>query len=138
MRPGHIPARQWPTGYALKGHYAGRSPKCFSFAGGNLARKYGPDWQRTYPEVIHRRLRSWGLNTIGNWSDETTRLLRRTPYTDAVSSHGAKSIEGSEGYWGRFRLRGERAPLDDRQEGQERRRPVVPRLLFRQRNVLGR
>jgi hypothetical protein len=90
------------TGYALKGHYASRSPQCFSFAGANLARKYGPEWKKLYPEIIHDRLRSWGLNTIANWSDEATRLLRRTPYTDALSSRGAKSIEGSDGYWGKF------------------------------------
>ena len=89
-------------GYALKGHYAGRSPKTFSFSGANLRRKYGPDWRQEYSEVIHRRLRSWGLNTIANWSDESTRLMRRTPYTDAVSSRGAKIIEGSDGYWGKF------------------------------------
>ena len=89
-------------GYALKGHYAGRSPKTFSFSGANLLRKYGVGWRQEYGEVIHRRLRSWGLNTIANWSDESTRLLRRTPYTDAVSSHGAKNIEGSDGYWGKF------------------------------------
>lgn len=90
------------TGYALKGHYAGKSPKTFSFSGANLLRKYGPDWRQEYNEVIHRRLRSWGLNTIGNWSEETTRLMRRTAYTDAISSRGAKNIEGSEGYWGKF------------------------------------
>ena len=90
------------TGYALKGHYAGRSPKTFSFSGANLLLKYGPGWKREYNEVIHRRLRSWGFNTIGNWSDETTRLMRRTPYTDTVSSRGAKNIEGSDGYWGKF------------------------------------
>ncbi|HXJ57167.1 MAG TPA: beta-agarase [Verrucomicrobiae bacterium] len=89
-------------GYALKGHYAGRSPKTFSFSGANLWRKYGADWRQEYNEVIHRRLRSWGLNTIGNWSDETTRLMRRTPYTDTLSSRGAKNIEGSDGYWGKF------------------------------------
>ena len=89
-------------GYALKGHYAGQSPKSFSFSSVNLARKYGPDWKTAYCDVIHRRLRSWGLNTIANWSDEATRLMRRTPYTDAISSRGAKNIEGSEGYWGKF------------------------------------
>ena len=89
-------------GYALKGHYAGQSPKSFSFSSANLARKYGPDWKTAYRDVIHRRLRSWGLNTIANWSDEATRLMRRTPYTDAISSRGAKNIEGSEGYWGKF------------------------------------
>ena len=83
------------SGYALHGYYAGRTPKCFSFTGANLVRKYGPDWRKVYPEVIHQRLRSWGLNTIANWSDEGTRLLRRTPYTDAVGSGRTQMMEGS-------------------------------------------
>jgi hypothetical protein len=86
----------------LKGYYAGHSPKAFSFASANLRRKYGPQWREVYPEVIHRRLHSWGLNTIGNWSDDKTRLMRRTPYTDAISSGRTAMIEGSEGYWGKF------------------------------------
>ena len=90
------------SGYALHGYYAGRTPKCFSFTGANLVRKYGPDWRKVYPEVIHQRLRSWGLNTIANWSDEGTRLMRRTPYTDAVGSGRTQMMEGSEGYWGKF------------------------------------
>lgn len=90
------------SGYALHGHYAGRSPKCFSFAAANLKRKYGPEWKPTYAELAHRRLRSWGLNTIANWSDSGVYRLRRTPYTDTLGSHGAKMIEGSEGYWGKF------------------------------------
>lgn len=89
-------------GFALKGHYAGKRVQCFSFAGANLLRKYGPAWKQTCPEVIHKRLRSWGLNTIGNWSDENIRLMRLTPYTDAVSSGRTKMLEGSEGYWGKF------------------------------------
>ena len=89
-------------GYTLKGHYAGRSPECFSFAGANLLRKYGPDWREAYPRLIHQRLRSWGLNTIANWSDGATCRLRLTPYTDTIGSSRAKPIEGSEGYWGKF------------------------------------
>jgi hypothetical protein len=89
-------------GFALKGYYAGRSPECFAFASANLKRKYGADWKTDYADVVHRRLRSWGLNTIGNWSDASVVLLRRTPYTDTVSSRGARNIEGSEGYWGKF------------------------------------
>lgn len=88
--------------HALKGHYAGRSPRCFSFAAANLKRKYGADWKQAGSEFVHRRLRSWGLNTIGNWSDDRTRLARRTPYTDSVGSAGAAMIEGSDGYWGKF------------------------------------
>lgn len=91
-----------PSAFALKGHYAGRHVKCFSFAGANLRRKYGPDWKTVYPPLIHQRLRAWGLNTIANWSDAGVTRLRRTPYTDSVSSHSARLIEGSEGYWGKF------------------------------------
>lgn len=90
------------SGFALKGHYAGRSPKCFSFAGANLKRKYGDNWNQTYAATVHQRLRSWGLNTIANWSDAGIFLMRRTPYTDTLGSRGAKVIEGSEGYWGQF------------------------------------
>jgi hypothetical protein len=89
-------------GYVLKGHYAGRTPECFSFAGANLLRKYGSDWREAYPRLIHQRLRSWGLNTIANWSDGATYRLRLTPYTDTIGSGRAKPIEGSEGYWGKF------------------------------------
>jgi len=89
-------------GYALKGHYAGRRPECFSFAASNLKRKYGATWQTGYPERAHQRLRSWGLNTIANWSDPRVFLMRRTAYTDAVSSRGTKMLEGSEGYWAKF------------------------------------
>ena len=89
-------------GHSIKGHYTGRSPKCFSFAGANLQRKYGPDWRDVYPQFVHKRLRTWGLNTIGNWSDEGTRLLRHTPYVDAVNSGNARKLEGSDGYWGKF------------------------------------
>jgi hypothetical protein len=55
-----------------------------------------------YDDVVHRRLRNWCLNTIGNWSDENVRLQRRTPYVDSINSANARSIEGSEGYWGKF------------------------------------
>lgn len=88
--------------YALKGHYAGRSPESFSFAGANLLRKYGADWRSNSAARIHQRLRSWGLNTIANWSDASVYRMRRTPYTDNIGSHGVKMIEGSEGYWGKF------------------------------------
>ncbi len=90
------------SGYALKGHYAGRNVQTFSFAGANLKRKYGDDWRQQYADTAHLRLRSWGLNTIANWSDSSIYLRRRTAYTDSIGSHGAKLIAGSEGYWGQF------------------------------------
>ncbi len=86
----------------LLGHYAGRSPLCFSFVKANLQRKYGPDCPLRYPELVHRRLRSWGINTIGNWADPSIKAVRLTPYVDSIGSWGAKMIEGSGGYWGKF------------------------------------
>ena len=87
--------------YCLKGYYAGKNPHCFSFATANLKRKYGNDWPAQIGPVIHRRLRSWGLNTVGNWSDGSINRLHKTPYT-ATLGFGRKYIEGSEGYWGKF------------------------------------
>ncbi len=89
-------------GYTLKGHYEGRRPECFSFAAANMKRKYGPEWQQAHASTAHQRLRSWGLNTIANWSSSEVFLMRRTPYTDNLGSRGATMIAGSEGYWGKF------------------------------------
>jgi hypothetical protein len=91
----------WPE-YALKGHYQGKTPQCFAFDGANLARKYGPDWKQVSAGLIHQRLRSWGINTIGNWSDEAVCRMDCTPYTDTINSGRTVMIEGSEGYWGKF------------------------------------
>lgn len=87
--------------YALHGYYAGRRVDCFGFAGANLKRKYGEDWRQAAAEVAHKRLRSWGMNTIANWSDSSVYLMRKTPYVCTVGS-GGKMIEGSQGYWGKF------------------------------------
>jgi hypothetical protein len=89
-------------GHALMGHYEGQSPECFSFVEANQLRKYGAEWRSIYPQVAQQRLRSWGLNTIGNWSDRGLTTMRLTPYTDSVGSGGARMIEGSKGYWGQF------------------------------------
>ncbi len=87
---------------SIMGHYKDQFPDCFSFAGANLARKYGPDWKTIYPRVVQRRLRGWGINTIGNWSDSRVSGLRATAYTDSIDSYDARVIEGGEGYWGPF------------------------------------
>jgi hypothetical protein len=50
----------------------------------NLKRKYGQSWEKTYADFTHRRLRAWGMNTLGNWSTPDFYLMKRTPYTVAV------------------------------------------------------
>ncbi len=85
----------------LRDHYKGRQPLCYNFTGANLLRKYGAEWKRESAEITHRRLRSWGLNTIANWSDSSIYLQKKTPYVATINS-GRKPIEGSSGYWGPF------------------------------------
>ncbi|MBI5835307.1 MAG: beta-galactosidase [Armatimonadetes bacterium] len=86
----------------LHGYYAGKQVKTYSFSHANLKRKYGPEWRATWNSLAHTRLRSWGVNTIGNWSQGDIQQIRRTPYVCTVGTSG-KLLEGSTGYWGQFR-----------------------------------
>lgn len=61
-----------------------REGTAVNFRGMNLERKYGPEPFEAWAETWFRRLRSWGFNTLGNWSDP--RLFRRDmPYV--IASH---------------------------------------------------
>ena len=96
-------ARFYGTGsWAPHGYYKDHSPyKTYDFGQANLLRKFGPDWPKNFAELTQRRLRSWGMNTIANWSDPDIYLMRNTPYV-ATISYEAKKLEGSTGYWGKF------------------------------------
>ena len=59
-----------------------------NFYQANLQRKYGSNWSALSFDFTHNRLRSWGINTFGNWSNQSMYLLRKTPYTVAISSNG--------------------------------------------------
>ena len=88
--------------WAPHGYYKDHSPyRTYDFSRANFLRKYGPDWQQKFADITHRRLKSWGLNTIANWSDSEIYLTRKTPYV-ATISFTAKRLEGSKGYWGKF------------------------------------
>ena len=88
--------------WAPHGYYHERGTyKTFNFTGANLLRKYGANWRSLANQHCHLRLRSWGMNTIANWSDASVYQMQQTPYT-LTSSTGGRSIEGSSGYWGRF------------------------------------
>ncbi len=86
----------------VRGHYKGKQPRTFDFGCANLMRKYGADWRQSHAEISHRRLRSWGLNTIANWSDGGICLMRKTPYVGTIH-FWSKELEGSSGYWSKFR-----------------------------------
>ena len=82
-------------------YYKGKKFDTFVFNQANLYRKYGADWERTYADLIHRRLSSWGMNTIANWSSSEIYRMDRTPYTVRLWARGTR-IEGSKGHWGKF------------------------------------
>ncbi|HEX7901429.1 MAG TPA: beta-agarase [Planctomycetota bacterium] len=91
-----------PAAQVVHGSFKGRRPLCFNITAANLKRRYGPDWKAKSEDVAHRRLRAWGLNTLGNWSDEGARLGRRTPYVVAIHWAGPW-LRGSGGHWQPFR-----------------------------------
>jgi len=60
------------------------SPLDVNFLSWNMARQYGASWQGRNPDLTHRRLRSWGMNTIGNWSNSEIQEQNRTPFTASL------------------------------------------------------
>jgi hypothetical protein len=58
----------------------------------NLGRKYGGDWQKGWIESDVARLRSWGFNTIGNWSEPAIFRARQVPYTVPLYVNGLPKI----------------------------------------------
>jgi hypothetical protein len=49
----------------------------------NLQKKFGADWKNASAEFTHRRLKAWGMNTLGNWSTPEFYFMETTPYTVA-------------------------------------------------------
>jgi hypothetical protein len=84
------------------GHYAHRQVETFSFARANLLRKYGPGHEQRSVDLAGERLSSWGMNSIGSWSDPPYFQGRKIPYVVTVH-YGGPVLEGSEGYWQPFR-----------------------------------
>ena len=102
------PAQRQPAHAAtcddlLKRFYLLRNEtRWFDFSSANLHRKYGADWFAKYSDSCHRRLRSWGANTIANSSDLRICLQDRTPYAERVEVD-SRTIAASWGSWFKFR-----------------------------------
>jgi hypothetical protein len=68
----------------------------FIFSEANLYRKYGTDWKARSTELAHTRLKSWGMNTMANWSDPEIYKQNNTPYTVAIYFDWPKLGGGSK------------------------------------------
>ena len=76
-----------PNGYSHPAWYESAAKSSMSFPTWNLREKFGKtDFQSDYYDFVLRRLDSWGINTIGNWSDgDLTKLSRKSYAIVAVS-----------------------------------------------------
>ena len=54
----------------------------------NLYRRFGTDWYNRWMDLTIRRMDSWGLNTIANWSDTALGATHRKPYVANISGWG--------------------------------------------------
>ncbi len=68
----------------------------------NLIRAYGEDWAVRSRERALARLRAWGWNTVGNWSDGGILAESPIPFTVCGGSARPRAIAGSTGYWGKM------------------------------------
>ncbi|MBS1370999.1 MAG: hypothetical protein HPZ91_13685 [Lentisphaeria bacterium] len=77
-------------------------PVMFDFLQRNLIRKYGANYEPDYRRLLHARARSWGINTMGNWTWPTYLRGGSTPYVFQIYCSGGPSIKGHQGNWQHF------------------------------------
>ncbi|MGH9343277.1 MAG: beta-galactosidase [Terriglobia bacterium] len=89
-------------GYARRVVYGPvKEGQTFGFYNANLERKYGADWLADWRTTALERLRAWGFNTIGNWSDPALYAYKKVPYIATISIHGHYAhVPSGNDYWG--------------------------------------
>lgn len=80
----------------------GGEGRTFSFYRANLYRKHGEQWADEWRRSVYTRLRHWGFNTIGNWSQEDVMLGGDIPYTCSTGLWDVPKIAGAKGYWAKM------------------------------------
>ena len=87
--------------HVLYGPY--KSGKTFDFYRANLYCKYGAGYEAAWRKTTLARLKSWGFNTVGNWSDDALGAAHQVPYTATLGVGGdhARVSSGSD-YWAKM------------------------------------
>ena len=76
--------------------------RIYDFSSANLYRKYGgADYYAKFSDVVHRRMRSWCMNTLSSSSDIPICLMDRTPYVERIERK-SRPIAASYGEWFKF------------------------------------
>jgi hypothetical protein len=64
-----------------------------SFYTWNLSRRFGPDWYEKWINFTALRMDSWGINTVGNWSDSNLGASHRKAYVATLEGWGIEAGE---------------------------------------------
>ncbi|HJU16121.1 MAG TPA: hypothetical protein VJ770_06595 [Stellaceae bacterium] len=82
----------------LARHFGTRHGVTFDFYAANLERKYGRDYLAAWRRTAIARLRAWGFNTIGNWSEPQLIANGAMPYVVPIHLWGDyRHIAGGPG-----------------------------------------
>lgn len=103
LPPSGSPLAQYygKTDSTLYGPY--RSGTTFDFFRANWAQKWPDRDTSEWQSQALARLKSWGFNTLGNWSDESIGTKFRYPYTAAINVYrDFARITTGEDYWGKL------------------------------------
>ena len=76
--PGRVSSTYTPDS---TGRVNATSVKFVNFYGMNLVRKWGTEYKTKFTDRTIKRLKSWEMNTIANWSDANVYNKREIPYT---------------------------------------------------------
>ncbi len=75
--------------FIMPGESAGSSdPSIYTW---NLVRRFGKDWIPKWVDLTIKRMDSWGLNTIANWSDPNLFDSQRKPYVVSIGGWGIET-----------------------------------------------
>lgn len=80
--------------------YFSQDKRNYNFLTANMDRKYGTDnTESAFGDRAVKRLKSWGFNTIGNWTPERLGRERQFPYVVAVGTKGGfATVAGHRGH----------------------------------------
>ena len=70
----------------------------FDIYAANLDRGLGPDWPSLWPDRTLRRLRAWGFNTLGNWSDPGLWAAHALPYVTELGIRAPRVVPMGAGH----------------------------------------
>ncbi len=71
--------------------HSGRDDGISSFYRWNLLRRFGADWHKKWIDLTVLRMNNWGINTVGNWSDETLGQSHRKAYVSTLEGWGIET-----------------------------------------------